>query len=57
MAEQKTTRKRISLAFAAPAFVANGWLALAFAAAVAAFAADGWLALALTRAWCVAQAT
>ena len=46
MAEPKTIRlKQILLAFAAPAFAANGWLALAFAA-VAAFAANGWLALA-----------
>ena len=35
------------MAFAASAFAANGWLALALAfAAVAAFAANGWLALA-----------
>ena len=45
-AEPKTTKlKQILFAFAAPAFAANGWLALAFAA-VAAFAANGWLALA-----------
>jgi len=42
MAEPKTTR------LTAPAFAANGWLALAFAA-VAAFAANNWLALASPR--------
>ena len=63
MAEPKTNRKRILLAFAAPAFVANGWLALAFTngwlalasvafAAFAAFAANSWVALA---AWAKAQ--
>ena len=49
MAEPKTRRlKQIQLAFAASAFAANGWLALALAfAAVAAFAAaNGCLALA-----------
>ena len=49
MAEPKTTRlKQTSLAFTAPAFVANNWLALASAAfaAFATFFANGWLALA-----------
>ena len=62
MAEPKTNRKRILLAFAAPAFVANGWLALAFTngwlalasvafAAFAAFAANGFALAASVRAW------